>query len=407
MFKWLSSDRPAPEELELEAKLQQLEVLEERYAEVQTEYATLQNGLAAFKLRYWRRVGDLYARLDRVRAEIAQLRVRLAPRDALRQAAARAASTQAQASAEAARAIDIDPGAEEFMPSDDLRKYYRMAAKIVHPDRAGDDDDRSLRDEIMSRINVAYRDGHVHTIQALIDEYQMRAQPGEDDAATRLIRTIRLMSRVREQISNIGQTTATLRESGLYRLYKAVEEAEARGEDKLRIIEIGIERDIARAENELARLRQQALMPVAAEVAAAGEPSPEGEPGDSQDEPAEDEAAMRQPQFSPAELAIAALLDELGLEYAYRQPLAGSARPGEREPAFTIRDAKGQSLLWEHLGVLESEALRTAWQERQGWFAANGFDAGINLFVTRDEADGTFDAARLRKMAEFIRSQCE
>lgn len=413
MFKWLNSDTPPPEQLELEAKLVQLEALEERYAEVQTEYATLQNALAAFKLRYWRRVGSLYARLDQVRAEIASLRVRIAPRDPLRQAAAKAASTQAQASAEAARALDVDPGSEEFSPSDDLRKYYRMAAKVVHPDRACDDEDRSLRDEIMSRINVAYRDGHVHTIQALIDEYQMRAQPGEDDAATRLIRTIRLMSRVREQIGLIGQSMATLRESGLYRLYRTVEEAEARGEDKLRVIEIGIERDIARAETELARLRQQLAAPApavaesAAEAelrsAAAAEPEPAVP---AEEAPASAPAGGGAQVCSAGELEIARLLDELQLDYAYRLPLSGSTRPGEREPGFTIRASAQQTLLWEHLPHLESEDERARWQERQAWFAANGFDPGINLFVTRDEADGSFDAARLRKMAEYIRSQC-
>lgn len=406
MFKWLNSETPAPEQLELDAKLAQLETLEERYAEVQTEYATLQNALAAFKLRYWRRVGSLYARLDEVRAEIARLRARLAPRDPLRQAAAKTAHTQAQASAEAARALDVDPGSEEFSPSDDLRKYYRMAAKVVHPDRAGDDEDRSLRDEIMARINVAYRDGHVHTIQALIDEYQMRAQPGEDDAATRLIRTIRLMSRVREQITSIGQTTATLRESGLYRLYKAVEEAEARGEDKLRIIEIGIERDISRAEGELARLRQQLrATPTAPDETSALETEPAPDVTTEDDSPSVPEGGSQ--VCSPGELEIARLLDEMKLDYAFRQPLAGSARPGEREPTFTIRDSRQQILLWEHLPHLESEDERSRWQERQAWFAANGFDAGINLFVTRDEAPDAFDAARLRKMAEYIRSQCD
>lgn len=417
MFQWLNRDKPAPEALELEAKLQQLEALEERYAEVQTEYATLQNALAAFKLRYWRRVGDLYARLDQLRAEIARLRARLAPRDPLRQAAVKAAATQARASADAAREINVELGGEDFAPSEDLRKYYRLAAKIVHPDRAEDEEDRCLRDEIMSRINVAYRDGHVHTIQALIDEYQMRAQPGEDDAATRLIRTIRLMARVREQIGEIGQAAATLRESGLYRLFKTVEEAERRGEDKLRVIAIGIERDITRAENELQRLNRQlaerAATLLAAEASAA-EAAPEGPVPPSAAEtpvdtpPAEEglETAGGERVSSQAEVAIANLLRELGVAYAYRQPLAGSQRPGEREPAFTLLDRDRQPVLWEHLTYREDEEQRSCWQERQAWYAENGFDVGINLFVTRDEPDGSVNPARLRKVAEFVRSLC-
>ncbi|MBS1211077.1 MAG: heat shock protein DnaJ domain protein [Proteobacteria bacterium] len=420
MFQWLNRDKPAPEALELDAKLQQLEVLEERYAEVQTEHVTLQNALAAFKLRYSRRVGALYARLDELRAEIARVRARLLPRDPLRQAAVKAAATQAQASADAAREIHVEAGSEEFEPSEDLRKSYRLAAKIVHPDRAGDDEDRDLRDEIMSRINVAYRDGHVHTIQALIDEYQMRAQTGEDDAATRLIRTIRLMSRVREQIGEISQASVTLRESGLYRLFKTVEDAETRGEDKLQVIETGIRRDIARAEGELQTLQQQlnarllgeAVPKAAAAVAVAQSVAEEmsvaceaevPEPAASASVP---EPARTAQVCSPAELEIARLLDEAGLACFYRQALKGAVRPGAHAPSFTIPDRDGQPMLWEHLPHTQSEDERIRWQERQAWYAENGFDAGINLFVTRDEPDGSFNPARLRKVAEYLRSLC-
>ncbi len=402
MFKWLNSSKPAPEALELETKLAQLEALEERYAEVQTEYVTLQNALAAFKLRYWRRVGGLYARLDALRAEVAVLRARNAPQDAMRRAAVQATSSQARASAEAAREIEADPGQEDFSPSDELRKYYRMAARIVHPDRAGDEADRSLRDEIMARVNVAYRDGHVHTIQTLIDEYQMRSQPGDEDAATRLIRTIRLMSRMREQIAEISQASASLRESGLYRLYRTVEDAEARGEDRLRSIEAGIERDIQRTEAELRRLSQTEQ----AHVAAAPEVKPEAEAAEVDPAPAAPAGRAAGGQVcSQAELEIARLLDELGLDFSYREPIAGADHSEEREPAFTIRNSRKEAMFWEHLPVLDNPEARERWQARQGWFAARGFETGFNLVVTRDESDGSFDALRLKRMAEYVRSQ--
>lgn len=413
MFQWINREKPAPEQLELEGKLQQLESIEERYAEVQTEYVTLQNALAAFKLRYWRRVGDLYARLDEIRAEIARVRARLAPLDALRQAAVKSARSQAQASATAAREIDADLGSEAFLPTEDLRKFYRLAAKIVHPDRAGDDEDRGLREEIMARVNVAYRDGHVHTIQALIDEYQMRAEPGEDDAATRLIRTIRLLSRVREQVGEISQATATLRESGLYRLHKTVEEAEARGEDKLRVIERGIERDIARAEGELSRLQAELNGTVPGRETAEMAAPRTATVADLQDvvveTPVEASCAEPLPEepsggriCSQAEFEIARLLDEMGLPCVYRQSVQGSVHPGEHTPSFTIRGAGGQVLLWEHLPHAEHPDARQRWQERQSWYADNGFEVGMQLFVTRDEPDGRYNAERLRKLAEFI-----
>lgn len=405
MFQWISNDKPAPEALELEAKLQQLEVLEERYAEVQTEHITLQNALAAFKQRYWKRVGNLYAQLDSLRAEIARLRARLSPRDQMRQAAVGVASSQARASADAARDFETSVDCEPFAPTEDLRKFYRMAARIVHPDRANDDEDRKLRDEIMSRINVAYRDGHVHTIQTLIDEYQMRATPGEDDAATRLIRTIRLISRVREQIADISQATGTLRESGLYRLFKVVEEAEARGEDRLRVIEAGIERDIARADHEVKRLTQEIAERYPVLVHSAATPAQEQEETPAtavwpESVPPEAPVEAAGAQTSQVEVEISVLLREMGVDYARRQALDGI----EPAPAFTLRDREGQLIVWEHQPAAPDEAQRQHWQERMAWYAAQGFDVGVNLFVTRDEADGSINLERLRRVAEFVKT---
>ena len=191
---------------------------------------------------------------------------------------------------------------------------------------------------------------------------------------------------------------------------------EARGEDKLSVIETGVRRDIMRTEGELLRLQKELdarLLGLTPEAGAAPASSPDAlaqapvvenraEPASADDVPENPGAAQ---VCSPAELEIARLLDEAGLDCAYRQPLRGSTRPGEYAPSFTIR-LPDQLLLWEHLAHSESEEERARWQERQNWYAENGYDAGINLFVTRDEPDGSFKPERLRKVAEYIRSQC-
>lgn len=414
MFKWLSSDRPAPEALELEEKLRQLEAVEERYAEIYTEYATLQNELAAFKLRYWRRVGPLYARLDALRADIAAELARSAPRNPARQQAARAAGAQARASAEALHEAEEDGHNEAFEVSDDLKRLYRQAARLVHPDRADDDEDRSLRDEIMARINAAYRNGNGLVIESLIEEYQQRAEVGDEDAATRLIRTIRTIARMRDQIRETEAAIATLRDSELVRLQKIVVEAEARGVDKLAELAAGVERQIAEAALRLERIRKYAAAAMAATVEpvpsarTAQRPAATQRPGstaaptaaagdaDSPAASASDDAFER-----AAERYIADQLQALGLAYVYRQPCV--LAPHLRVPDFTVLDAAGKPVVWFHQSDLDASA-REAWQSDLAAYAALGFESGINLFVTRDDAAGGVDEVRLRKMAGFIHS---
>lgn len=414
MFKWLSSDRPAPEALELEEKLRQLEAVEERYAEIYTEYATLQNELAAFKLRYWRRVGPLYARLDALRAEIAAELARNAPRNPARQQAARAAGAQARASAESLHEAEEDGHNEAFEVSDDLKRLYRQAARLVHPDRADDDEDRSLRDEIMARINAAYRNGNGLVIESLIEEYQQRVEVGDEDAATRLIRTIRTIARMRDQIRETEAAIATLRDSELVRLQKIVVEAEARGVDKLADLAAGVERQIAEAALRLERIRQYAAAATAATVepvpSARTAQRPVATPGTGSTAASAELAGDAESPASraseevferAAERYIAEQLQALGQAYAYRQPCV--LAPHLRVPDFTVQDAAGKPVVWFHQSDLDASA-REAWQADLAAYAALGFESGINLFVTRDDAAGGVDEVRLRKMAGFIHS---
>lgn len=417
MFKWLSSDRPAPEALELEEKQRTLEAVEERYAEVYTEYATLQNELAAFKLRYWRRVGPLYARLDAVRAEIAAELARNAPRNPARQQAARAAGAQARASADSLHEAEEDANSEAFEVNDDLKRLYRQAARLVHPDRADDDEDRSLRDEIMARINAAYRNGNGLVIESLIEEYQQRAEVGEEDAATRLIRTIRTIARMRDQIRETEAAILTLRDSELVRLQKIVIEAEARGVDKLAELAAGVERQIAEAEVRLERIRKYAaaaatvtLEPVpsarTAQRTVAEKKVEEGlvDPPAAGSPVAQTFRSARGEELErAAELYIADQLHAAGQDYAYRQPCVLAAGQCLRVPDFTVLDAESKPLLWFHQPEMDAEA-REGWQADLAAYAALGFETGINLFVTRDDETGAVDETRLRKMVLFVLS---
>ncbi|WP_018609634.1 J domain-containing protein [Uliginosibacterium gangwonense] len=415
MFKWLSSDRPAPEALELEEKLRQLEVVEERYAEVQTEYATLQNELSAFKLRYWRRVGPLYARLDELRAEIARELARSAPRNPIRQQAARVAGAQAKASAEALHEAEDDGNSEEFTTSEDLKRLYRQAARLVHPDRADDDEDRNLRDDIMARINAAYRNNNGLVIESLIEEYQMRAETGEEDAATRLIRTIRTIARMREQIREIEAATITLRESELYRLQKIVLEAEAKGTDKLSELARGVERQISEAQLRLDRIRKtaataanttdepvpsarQSRRPPVEEAAPQPKDSAQPKPEPTEESAEEDDSHEI---HRPALRYIAEQLYAMRLGYEYRQALDGASVRHLRVPDFTLHDGSGNTILWFHLPELD-EIQRERWQADLAQYASLGYEMGINLFMTRDEENSRFDEIRLQKMARFI-----
>ena len=275
----------------------------------------------------------------------------------------------------------------------------------------------ALRDEIMARINAAYRNGNGLVIESLIEEYQQRAEVGEEDAATRLIRTIRTIARMRDQIRETEAAILTLRDSELVRLQKIVIEAEARGVDKLAELAAGVERQIAEAEVRLERIRKYA----AAAATVTLEPVPSARTAQRTVAEKKVEAGLVDPPAagSPvaqtfrsvrgeeleraAELYIADQLHAAGQDYAYRQPCVLAAGQCLRVPDFTVLDAESKPLLWFHQPEMDAEA-REDWQADLAAYAALGFETGINLFVTRDDETGAVDEMRLRKMVLFVLS---
>ena len=120
--------------------------------------ATLRGELQAFRGEYYRRLGVLYQYKDRLSALVARLLASLEPENADRQAQALDAQSQAQAT-EQEMEQEFNNGNSEpapFAPSAELKAAYRQAAKIMHPDRANNDEDRAYRTEMIAKVNVAY-----------------------------------------------------------------------------------------------------------------------------------------------------------------------------------------------------------------------------------------------------------
>jgi hypothetical protein len=91
-------------------------------------------------------VGPLYAELDEVEAQIAELQ---AKREQLDSKAAEAASTARSKAEESRRVVDavltLPP---PITRSQTLKDLYRIVAKRLHPDLARDETDRVIREHL-------------------------------------------------------------------------------------------------------------------------------------------------------------------------------------------------------------------------------------------------------------------
>ncbi|MBM4223441.1 MAG: RNA helicase [Gammaproteobacteria bacterium] len=102
---------------------------------------------------------------------------------------------------------------------------------------------------------------------------------------------------------------------------------------------------------------------------------------------------------SKSEVIIANALAAKGVDYAYERPL--TIEGVTKYPDFTIEDMEsGQTLYWEHCGMLHVPSYRRRWEEKLEWYRRHGIGAREDdggpagtLIVTRDEANGSIDSA--------------
>ena len=128
---------------------------------------------------------------------------------------------------------DVDPDAIREQrkappPSDELRDLYRLLAKRFHPDLARGADERRRREEMMLRINEAYRTRNLTALRSL--EAETAPDPalaGRDAAAERLAWAALELTRLDTLATDLAEHIAALRSSRTYVYWAAGEGIEA------------------------------------------------------------------------------------------------------------------------------------------------------------------------------------
>lgn len=251
-----------PEDRELEKKKAELAALEERLAQRELELATLQGEVHAFEQRYVSIVGVKYAELDEVEAQIAEAQARLNPQDATVQDRAEQARQQAKESSESVGDIQSTPTRGDFRPSDELKRLYREAAKLVHPDLSEEEADRERRTRVMAEINRAYEAGDEESLRRILHEWQTSPDSvkGQDPGA-QLIRIIRKIAQVETRLLAVDAAMEELKKSDLHQLKVQVEDAEEEGRDLLTEMAERLDNQIQEAEERLATVSRDGRDP--------------------------------------------------------------------------------------------------------------------------------------------------
>lgn len=138
-----------------------------------------------------------------------------------------------------------------------LKSLYRGVAKAVHPDLAADEAECLRRQELMALANEAYQAGNRQVLIDLLSEWEQApvSYGSELDIALELVRVIRQLAAIQQNIHAVVRQTEELKQSDIYQFKLRVDDALSDGVDLLVDMAAAVDLDIARIRRRLSTVR--------------------------------------------------------------------------------------------------------------------------------------------------------
>lgn len=108
---------------------------------------------------------------------------------------------------------------------------------------------------------------------------------------------------------------------------------------------------------------------------------------------------------SKSEVIITELLHKNNVKFKYEEAIQlydPSGNKKVRYPDFTIHTKNGQTIYWEHIGMMNKEAYREDFHRKLDLYYFNDILPGSNLIITADSKSGAIDVASILKIVENL-----
>jgi hypothetical protein len=235
---------PRPEDAELFRRRAELANLRAKLAAREADLDHLRAQLNSFEGRYIRQVGVLYIQLDEWEDRIAELH------------------NPTQPQPETVVAPEPQPQPEPDPAALDLKSLFREVAKRIHPDRARSAHDELHRNHLMAQANAAFLRSDADLLQRMFNGYDPSTDAGDDlTAAAQLARLTKQTAQTEQDILTLNAEIETLAHSEMADLRDRTISAALDGRDLLAELAARVKGSIGiamrRYELELGRIRRK------------------------------------------------------------------------------------------------------------------------------------------------------
>lgn len=241
-----------PEEIELEHKYQKLALSKAELQRHEQLYNSLKSEIRMFEQVYEDILGTRIEVLEDLEWQLQGLLGEEALADAVESIKHEPSFSHFHHTTDLLDDEDNAPNTAEIS----LKSLYRGVAKAVHPDLAADEADRGRRQELMALANEAYQAGNRQVLADLLSEWeQTPVFNSELDIAMELVRVIRQIALVDQNIHAMIRQTEELKQTDIYLFKLRVDESLADGIDLMAEMAAKVDMDIARIRRRLMTLR--------------------------------------------------------------------------------------------------------------------------------------------------------
>lgn len=242
-----------PEEVELELKYQQLAQVKTELQRRERDYSHLKSEIRIFEQVYEDVLGARIQNLDDLEWELKGLLGENSIESSTE------ALNEPHSYSHFHHTTDLldDDEAPQEVANLSLKSLYRGVAKAVHPDLASDEGERKRRQELMALANEAYQAGNRQVLIDLLSEWEQApvTYGSEMDIALELVRVIRQIAAVQQNIHAMIRQAAELKQTDIYHFKLRVDDSLADGIDLLAEMSAAVDLDIARISRRLSTLR--------------------------------------------------------------------------------------------------------------------------------------------------------
>ncbi len=265
----MTNPNQSPAKTSLHEQIEQinglLATLRPRLVEAEAELSERLAAISAFEFKLRSRIAKLTDKLDKLDAEIAELKRKMRwlgegwQTDPENEAAAWAAGERAADSGEYRyRETPQEPrqtlGEEEKVS---LKQLYRQLARRFHPDMAVDEADREYRTQMMWAINAAYAVGDLEKLEQLLLEPDVPHTIAIQSDVEQLELLTRELTRVQNRLQEIEDELALLDKHKSAVMMRRQEEVARKGRDWFAEVEAQLREDIAKRQIERDMLEEQ------------------------------------------------------------------------------------------------------------------------------------------------------